>query len=339
MRRAEQRTLLRFALALGGLAAISALGTLGFAFVEKMAWIDALYMTVITLSTVGFGEVRPLTPAGKLFTIGLITLGVGAALYMLSTLAQMVVEGAIGRVMGANAMARRIGELRDHVIVCGFGRFGRIVVDELVRGGLSLVIIERDSEHEPELEQLGVPYLIGSATADEVLDSAHVEHARAIVAGTPSDADNLFITLSAREKNPQISIHARGEGEAANRRLRRAGADQVISPYQLGGLQIASSILRPAVVDFLELSHARVGEEVDLEELQLEPDCELAGMTIAKLEAGQPRLRVVALRRPGAPIELVPDPDCETRAGDHLVLIGERGTLEALARRAAAPRP
>jgi voltage-gated potassium channel len=316
--------------------AISAIGTAGFALVEDMPWIDALYMTVITLSTVGFGEVQPLTQAGKLFTIGLITVGVGSAFYLLSTVAQVVIEGALGQMMGANAMTRRIDELRGHVIVCGFGRFGRIVVDELRRGGLALVIVERDPEKEPELEALGVPYLIGSATSDDVLDGAHVEHARAIVAGTASDADNLFVTLSAREKNPGISIHARGEGEAANRRLKRAGADQVISPYQLGGLQIASSILRPAVVDFLEISHAGVGEGVDLEELHLEPGCELAGQTVAALESGEPRLRVVALRREGAPIELVPDGASETRAGDHLVVIGERETLEALARRAAA---
>ena len=157
MKPAKSRTLKRFTLALSGLLVLSIAGTVGYVVVEDMSWIDALYMTVITLSTVGFTEVQTLTREGRLFTIGLITLGVGSALYLLSVIAQVVTEAAIERMTGGSAMTRRIEELKDHVIVCGFGRFGRIVVDELVRGGLSLVIVERDPEKEPELELLGLP--------------------------------------------------------------------------------------------------------------------------------------------------------------------------------------
>ncbi|MBW2281358.1 MAG: potassium channel protein [Deltaproteobacteria bacterium] len=338
MNSSTTRTVRRFELAILGLALISITGTVGYVVVEDMSWVNALYMTIITLSTVGFAEVQPLTQAGRLFTVLLITAGVGSVLYLASVIAQVVIEGSISRMMGASAMTRRVDELRNHVIVCGFGRFGRIVVDEMMRSRVAVVIVERDPDKEAELEQLGAPFLIGSATSDDVLDRAHIEFARAIVAGTASDADNLFMTLSAREKNPDIRIHARGEGEAASRRLRLAGADQVISPYQSGGLQIATSILRPAVVDFLEISRPLGGEEVDLEELRVEEGSELAGQTIATLEGGSTKLRIVALRRGTARIELVPGPDVETQEGDHLVLIGDRDTLQELAKRASGPR-
>ena len=321
----------RLTIALLGLVALTAVGTAGFVVLEGMTLVDALYMTVQTLSTVGFGDVHPATPAGRLFTVALIVTGVGTALYLFGAIAELVLEGRLQEYLGRSAMERSIERLEGHVIVCGFGRFGRVVADDLQRNGVPVVIIDLDPDREPELVALGLPYVIGSALSDEVLERAGIRRARAIVVGTASDADNVFITLSAREKNPTIRIHARGESDGGLRRLRLAGADQALSAYHMGGLRIAASILRPSVVDFLEIAAPGRGEEVDLEEIRLSPGSPMVGAAIGMVEQQHDRLRIVALKREGEPIRLVPPPGTEVRDGDHLVVIGARRSLEDLA--------
>jgi voltage-gated potassium channel len=326
----------RLLIACFGLLALTSVGTVGYMWVEDLDWVDALYMTVITMSTVGYGEVAPLDRVGKLFTIGLIISTVGFAFYSLTLLSEFVIEGRLQKLLWGTSMETRIKQLRDHVILCGYGRFGRVVADELDRHGVPTVVIEQDSERCQELERSGVPHVLGSAVVDEVLQRAGVERARAIVAGTPSDADNVFIALSARERNPAIRIHARGESDAAVRRLRLAGADQVISAYQMGGQRVAASILRPAVVDFLEIARPRRGVAVDLEEVRVGNDSALVGRTISRLEADTPQVRVVALKRGDEAIQLIPPEDTEICRGDHLVVIGASESLESLAHLAGA---
>jgi voltage-gated potassium channel len=222
------------------------------------------------------------------------------------------------------------------VIVCGFGRLGHVVAEELARNAVPLVIVERDPEREPELRASGHPYLIGSAVTEEVLRQAGIGRARAIVVGTGSDSDNVFITLSARELNPAVHIHARGESDTALRRLEQAGAHQAVSAYHMGGLRLANAILRPAVVDFLELSRPRYGEQVDLEEVRIAAGCTLAGETVGQVERRAPRLRVVGLKRGEGRIELVPDESAQVRSGDLLVAIGDRESLTRIAQLAAS---
>jgi len=234
-------------------------------------------------------------------------------------------------------MDRKIAELRDHVIVCGFGRLGHVVAEEVSRNGVSLVIIENDPAREPSLHDSGYAYVIGSAVADDVLLRAGIQRARAIVVGTGSDSDNVFITLSARELNPSVRIHARGESDTALRRLEQAGAHQAVSAYHMGGTRLANAILRPAVVDFLEIAHSRYGEEVDLEEVRIAPGCALAGQSVRELEARAPRLRVVGLKRGEARIELVPDETTQVFSGDLLVAIGDRESLAKIAQLASSP--
>lgn len=318
-----------------GLVAITGVGTAGYVLVEGLAWLDALYMTVITMSTVGYGEIVPLHPAGKLFTIALIMGTVGLALYLFTDIARALLHTNLRDLFRGKDMQTRIAGLSNHVIVCGYGRFGRIVVEELDRAGVPTVVIESDPGRQSELETAGALYLIGSAASDEMLLMAGIERARAIAIGTGSDPDNVFITLSAREHNRDVRIHARGESDAAMRRLTLAGANQVVSAYHMGGRAIASSILRPAVVDFLEIARPKWGQEVDLEELRLEQGCELAGRTIEALETEVQRLRVVALKRGDEPIRLVPEADTEVRPGDHLVVIGERESLTRIAQLSA----
>jgi voltage-gated potassium channel len=327
----------RLIVAVSVLGALTTLGTVGYVVIEGVPVVDALYMTVITISTVGYGEVVPLGPAGRMFTIGLIVSGVGTAFYLLVSIAELLIEGHLRDFLGRTAMQHRVDRLSEHVIVCGFGRFGRVVAEELGQAGLAVVIVDADAAKEPELVRAGVPYLIGSALSDEVLDRAGIRRARAIVVATASDSDNVFVTLSAREKNPAIRIHARGESDGGLRRLRLAGADQVISAYQTGGLRMAAAIARPSVVDFLEIAMPGRGEEVDLEEIRVDRGSTFVGAAIQAIERDSPRLRVVALKRTDEAIRIVPEPTSLVRDGDHLLVIGERGALERLAQLAQSP--
>jgi len=320
----------RFAIAIGGIVAIVLFGAAGYRLIEGMALIDALYMSVITVSTVGFGEIRPLGPEGRLFTIALIIIGVGSVFYLLTATAELVLEGSLRDFFGKTAMHRKIHGQQNHVIVCGFGRLGKAVVEELKRHDTPLVVIESDPAKEAELAAMDVLYVIGSALEESVMEEAGVGSARAVVVATASDADNVYITLSVREKNPKAFIHARGDSEAGLRRLRLAGADQTLSAYQWGGMRIAASILRPSVVDFLELSVPGRESEVDLEEIKVERESPISGMTIAAIERENIRVRVVALKRPDQPISMIPDPNSRVEAGDFLVVIGESASLKRL---------
>jgi voltage-gated potassium channel len=257
------------------------------------------------------------------------------ALYLLGRFGQLVLEGRLRELLGRSAMEREIANLSGHVILCGYGRFGRAVADELLRAGADLLVIDSDPGLEEDLKRLRAPYVVGSALSDEILAIAGVTRARAIVVATASDSDNVFITLSVREQNPSIRIHARAESEPGTRRLRLAGADQVISAYQTGGTRIAASILRPAVVDFLEISSPSRGDDVAIEEIRVSAGSELAGKAIHAIERDSRRLRVVALKRGSDPILIVPDGATEVAGGDYLVVVGERQGLEQLAQVAA----
>jgi voltage-gated potassium channel len=321
----------RLLLALAGLATITAFGTAGYVVVQDLSWVDALYMTVITISTVGYKEVAPLGTEAKLFTIVLIFMSVGLAVYFLTTVAEILVEGGLRDYFQRATMQRKVDNLEDHVIICGYGRFGVIVAEELIRNGVRIVIIENDEARGPEIERSGAPHVPGSALADEVLIQAGIDRARAIVIATGSDSDNVFITLAAREKNPTLRIHARAESEAGIRRLELAGADQVVSAYHMGGNRMAASILRPAVVDFLEIARPAYGDQVDLEEVRVGRGSALVGQAMGSIERETPRIRVIALKRGEARIQLMPAEETIVAEGDHLVLIGDRGSLVKLA--------
>jgi voltage-gated potassium channel len=321
----------RIVRALLGLAGIVALGTAGYMLVADYPLLDALYMTITTIATVGYGEIRPLSPAGRIFTMLLILGSAGVTLYLLGQLGQILVETSLRAVLQRRAMERKLDALSGHVIVCGYGRLGRIVVDELTRGRASVAIVESDPAKEPDLARAGHPYLVGSATRDDVLLHAGILRARALVVATGSDADNVYITLTGRELSPALEIHARGESEGAVRRLIQAGATRAVSAHQLGGVRLASGLLRPSVVEFVEITHPRVGEQVDLEEVRIGAGSRSVGLSVRALEQSAPRLRVVGLKRGDARMQLVPDEDLAVAAGDLLVVIGERASLERIA--------
>jgi voltage-gated potassium channel len=326
----------RIATAVAALGVLVAVGTTGYVALEGWPLLDALYMTVTTLSTVGFREIHPLSRAGVAFTILLIAFGVGTALYLLTQLAQLVLEGSLRVGLRRRAMERTIAKWTGHIVVCGYGRFGRVVVDELVRAGERVVVVDQAEGLEEGFAAENLPFVIGSAVSDETLVRAGVPKARAIVAATSSDADNVFITLAARELNPAIRIYARGETDAAARRLERAGACSVTSPFRIGGQRVAASILRPSVVDFLEIGRPRQGSEVDLEEVRVAPGSSLVGRSVRQLEADAPGVRIVALRRAGEAMLLAPLAETAIEDGDHVVVIGARAPLLRLAESAVA---
>lgn len=329
----------RLRMAAVALLLVTAAGSAGYVLIEGMSPLDALFMTVTTISTVGYREVTPLHTTGRIFTMVLIVCGVGTTLYLLTIVAETLLEGHLSDFWGKARMQRHIDQLSGHVVVCGYGRFGRAVCDELARQGVERVVVDSDPGLEAELRESGASYVIGSALSDDVLERAGIARARAVVIATPSDPDNVFIVLSVRERNPELRIHARGETEAGLRRLRLAGADQVISAYQMGGMRVAASILRPSVVDFLEISTPGRGETIDLEEVRLERGARLAGATIASLERDHARVRVVAVKHEGDAIQLIPEPGTALAEGDLLVVIGDRESLESLAQQCTETPP
>ena len=320
------------------LAMLIGIGTVGFTWIGAMSWIDGFYMAVTTLSTVGYGEARPLGPGGRLFAAAFILVGVGATLYTVAAAAEFLIAGRVRDWIGRRSMNRLMAAMQDHVIVCGYGRLGRSVGAELARGRVDQVIVDEDPAVVARLEGGPHPALLASAADEGVLEAAGIGRARAIVAATGSEAINVFIALAAREANPTIAIHARAETEAGARRLRRAGATQVVSPYQLGGQRLAHAILRPAVADFMELAAPGTGAEIDLEEVVVPSESSLIGTTLGALGARGVHVSVVAIKRETDPLALNPTTDMELRAGDRVVVVGDRESVTRLAELVARPR-
>jgi voltage-gated potassium channel len=322
----------RLLVAVSAVVVVFALGTLGFTLLLRLAPLDALFMTVITVSTISYPEQAALDPAAKAFTMVLIVLGVGTTYYTLVALAEFLIEGRIRDLLGRRAMKRTISMLEDHVVLCGWGRFGRVVAEEFERREMPFVVIESDPALQPALESSGAAYVLGSALDDHVLAEAGVARARAIVIATGSDADNVFIALSAREANPRIGIHARGESEAGIRRLQLAGATQVVSPYHLGGQRIAHAVARPSVVDFITLAdRAGIPADISLEEVRVAKGSKIEACRLRELPARRLQLHVVAIKREGEPTRFQPGGEDELRADDRVVVVGDAENLRRIA--------
>lgn len=279
-------------------AGLIVIGTAGFMLIEGWPWIDALFMTVITLSTVGFGEVRPLSNAGEIFTIGLIVLGVGGAAYTFSTVADYIVAGELRGILRRQRMQKQIKQLSGHHIVCGFGRVGRRVAMDLKDNGAAVVVVDRDIEVTGAIEELGIPFVHGDASDDAVLSQAGLERARGFCTCLSGDAENVFAVLTARTLNKDLVIIARGDQPASERKLKVAGADHVISPYAIGGHRMASQLLHPSVMEFLEVVMRQGNLELWIEEIVVDHGSDLENQNLAD---GRIRTRtganVLAVRR------------------------------------------
>ncbi|HTU89745.1 MAG TPA: NAD-binding protein [Gemmataceae bacterium] len=315
-------------------------GTAGYYFLDdRYSLIDALYMTVITLTTVGYEEVYPLTPSGRIFTIVLLLVGVLTFFYAVTELVRVVISGEVQQLLGRRRMERSLTELKNHMIICGYGRMGRRVCGEFSRRGLPFVVIDRRADLLRDFDLAHGFALEGDATSDAVLRHAGVERARALVTVAASDADNLFITLSARLLNDKLFIVARAEGELAEEKLCRAGASRVVTPYAIGGLKVAMAVLRPAVVDFIELATGAEQLDLQIEETLIHPHSHLAGVTLHASGLRQDLgVIVVAIKKENGQLVANPPHDAVMTPGDTLITLGARRSLdrvEILANRAA----
>ena len=306
-------------------------GSVGFSWIEGWSLMDGVYMTVITISTVGFGEVHPLSDAGKAFASLLIMAGLGTAVYTFTSLGQTLLEGELAEALGRRRMKSDLGKLEDHYIVCGNGRVGRTVSTYLDRRNLHFCVIEIDPAAEPELRRLHYRYVIGDAAEDENLTLAGLARAKAVFALLPSDADNLYLTLSAKGLNPSVVVVARASGRGAETKLERAGADHVVSPYELVGLRLLQKVLSPTLLEFMDLVIRREHLELIMEEFRVASDSALAGRSIEEARIrSRYGLIIVAIKRPQVPLVFNPGAGEKIGAGDVLVLLGPEDRVKEL---------
>lgn len=322
----------RFLLAASIPLLLLVVGTLGYALVEGWSLFDALYMTVITLTTVGYKEVHEMSAAGQVFTMLLSLGGVFMLFYAATAIASAVVSGRIIDFLGSRRMERNLAELKGHMIVCGFGRMGRRVCQEFSAKGMPFVVIDR----QPELfDRFELPHGIavhGDAASDEVLEQVGVRRARTLVSVAASDADNLYITMSARLLNDKLFIVARADDERSEQKLLRAGASRVVSPYVIGGHRMAQAVLRPTVVDFLELATRTEHLALNIEEARLAEKSPLAGVSLEESLIRQEHgLIVVAIKKRAERMLFNPSADTLLEAGDILIMIGGRNELDRVA--------
>jgi voltage-gated potassium channel len=320
---------LRFSIA--ALVSVIAFGTLGYALIEDWQAFDALYMTIITLATVGFREVHELSPEGKIFTIVLIISGTGIIAYTLSSLIQFTLEGQLRKILGRKKLESRIGKLRDHYIICGYGRIGHLICREFQSRPTPFVIVEQNPNHIERLEREGYMYVEGDATDDETLQAAGIEHAKGLITAVTSDTDNVYITLTARGLNPKLFILARAGEEGAEKKLMRAGASKVISPYTIGASRMAQAILRPSVVDFIELATASEHLALQIEEIRIAADSVLAGKNLIDSGIRQSMgIIIVGIKESDGKMTFNPPPEKNIEPNSVLIILGERPAISRL---------
>ena len=319
---------------------LTLVGTAGFHYIEHWSWFDSFYMVVITFSTIGYGEVHPLSHAGRVFNIGLIIAGVAVVFLMIGALTQALLEFELGKLFGKRRMEREIANLKDHYIICGAGRVGSSVARELARKPYPFVIVESNEKSLTDLDPKWLA-MIGDAASEKTLRQAGIERAKGLVAATTTDATNIYIVLTAKSITPGVKIIARASEESAEKHLKTAGADMVISPYVAAGHRIAQSFVRPNVVDFLDLATTRSGTpQLLIEEILVSKESSLAGTTIGNSGIHhQFGIMILAIRGAGSETRFNPRAHDLINAGDYLIAMGEPAQLarlEALATQAVS---
>ncbi len=310
---------------------LTAGGTAGYMLIEGWPFLEALYMTAITVTTVGFGEVNPLSPTGRVFTLVLILFGVGSVVYILSELTEVLVEGKLRQVLGRRNLDRDIRALRSHYIICGHGRIGALVVGFLREQGVPLVVIDHSPAVTQRLEEERIPYILGEATEDENLLAAGIERAKGLVASASSDAANVYIVLTAKGLRPDLFVIARATEPGSERKLVRAGADKVVSPYFIGARRIAQTVIRPSVADFVDLTFHGSGLALQMEELKVGPAAETAGRSLKDSGIRQQLdVIIMAVRKTDGRMLFNPRADHLIEVGDTLIVLGPREALPRL---------
>lgn len=310
------------------------IGTTGYVVIEGWPVMDALFMTVTSITTVGYREVHELSPAGQIFTMILLLGGVGTVFYVLTLMVAGVVEGGLFVRWERRRRARMLDSLRDHFIVCGYGRMGRLIVEEFRRQGVPLVVVDRDPELVHQIIEGGGLAVAADASTEEVLLRVGIHQARGLVTAVSTDAENVYIVLSARLLRPDLYIIGRAETEDAVRKLKRAGADRVISPYQIGAQQMALTALRPAVVDFVQLATSTTSSEhldLAIEQVKIGTGASFAGKSIVDANLRQRfGVVIVGIQRRDGKMDFNPAPDALMQAGDQLIVMGRSDGLKQL---------
>jgi len=307
-------------------------GTIGYCLLEGWSWFDSLYMTVITLATIGYGETHPLSDGGRVFTLALIVVGVAVFGYLLSNLTQAVIETGVTAALGRRKVFKDISELKDHFILCGAGRVGLRIVDELEKKGVDFVVIERDGDVAESLLTKGHLVLMGDATDEQVLEGAGVRVASTLITAASSDAENVYITLTTRGMNANLYIVSRANDAAAERQLKRAGANKVVSPVMIGSHRMAQAALSPAVADFIELTTMTETLDLNFEQICIGESSRLNGVMLKDSNIrAEHRVMVVAITSREGDVVFNPSGEQVLRTGDLLIAIGTRAGLSNLA--------
>jgi len=308
-------------------------GIFGYTWIEGWNLLDSLYMTIITLSTVGYGEVREIGPGGRVFTVLLIVFGLFTITYIVGLVAETLVAGEIRSVLGRRKVSKKIKSLRDHYIICGYGRIGSIICKGLTRKAIPLMVIEKDEHVQEELEQDEILYLQGDATHEETLLEAGIEKAKGLVSVVSSDAENVYICLTARGLSPRLYILSRAEDEASERKLLRAGANKVILPYMLGGRRMVQAIIRPTVSDFLESAVHDQSFELGIEEITVGEDSRLVNQSLVDSGIRQEMdVIIIGIKQKAGTMIFNPSSQTKIQPDDILIAMGRNKDLESLRR-------
>ena len=318
--------------AVGLLAAITISGTLGYIFLEGWSFIDALYMTIITVGTIGFGEINPLDTTGRIWTMALIISGVGALGYATTSVVALAVEGTVRGYFRERRMRAEIDKLNAHYVLCGFGRVGHQVAHEFTIDNVPFVVVEQDPTKVEDCLERGYRVVLGEASDDAVLEEAGIRRARGLIAAVDSDADNVFVVLSARKINPDLHIVARASSDESAAKLEIAGADRTLSPYAVGGRRLASLATQPLIVDFLDVvTRGEKGIEFRLEEFGVPKESPLANHTIGELQIGEKTgAMVLAIRTSEGTFDTTPSAQDEIHPGDTLIVLGTNDQVTRL---------
>ena len=306
-------------------------GIAGYMLIEGWGFLDALYMTLITISTVGYGETNPVGSLGRIFTITLIFFGVGTFLFLAGSVMQVMVEGRLRRILGRVRVDKKLSKLSGHYIVCGYGRIGRALCKTLKHDQVDVVAIERNADRIPAMREDQVLHVLGVATDESNLLRAGIERAKGLVTVVGDDTDNVFLVLTAKQLNPKLTVVSRANRRETIKTLYAAGADQVVSPFEIGGRRIANAILRPTVMSFLDQAGTDVETDIHIEEVVVEGSSSLQGKSL--LEASLPdrlNLLVIAIEKPDGNMLFNPSAETTLIEGDTIVVIGQGEHLQEL---------
>ncbi len=322
------KTLKQLKISLLLLLLIIIIGTIGYILIEKWDILDSLYMTVISISTTGFKEVHPLSDAGKLFTIIIIVMGITTIAYTGGRAVQIIFETQIFR---RRRMSKKLEELKNHYIVCGYGRMGRYICEDLAMAKVQFVIIENNPAKIEKLIELGYIYVNGDSTTDATLIEAGIKNAKGLVAVLANDAENVFATLSARVLNPNIFIVARAVEEETESKLKKAGADRVVKPYEIGGTRMAALLLRPGVTEFIDIVARDKNVDLSIEEVTLLENAFLAGKTLAESPIRKElNIIIVSIQKSNGNFIYNPVSSTKLNVNDKLIALGEETNLKKL---------